>query len=96
MSDWYALLELFLLVNLVAGLARVWRGPTPADRMLAAQLFGTTGVAVVLLLAEGSRVAALRDVALVLALLAAMAAVVFVRRVWVPGGAALEREDVDR
>jgi hypothetical protein len=29
------------------------RGPTAADRMLAAQLFGTTAVAVLLLLAEG-------------------------------------------
>lgn len=36
-----------------AGLVRIARGPTPADRMLAAQLFGTTGVAVLLLLAQG-------------------------------------------
>src|ERR687891_907285 len=82
MHEWHTTLALFLLLNLVAGLARVWRGPTPADRMLAAQLFGTTGVAILLLLAEGSSVPALRDVALALALLATLATVVFVRRVW--------------
>jgi len=96
MNDWYATLALFLLMNLVVGLARVWRGPTPADRMLAAQLFGTTGVAVLLLLAEASSVPALRDVALVLALLATMATVVFVRRVWTPQtGGTTEGGDVD-
>lgn len=61
---------------------RVLRGPTAADRMLAAQLFGTTAVAVLLLLAETSGVAALRDVALVFALLAAVTAVAFVRLAW--------------
>jgi multicomponent Na+:H+ antiporter subunit F len=72
----------FLLVNMAAGLLRVIRGPTPADRMLAAQLFGTTGVAVLLLLAEVVAAPALRDVALVFALLAVVVAVAFVRRGW--------------
>lgn len=72
----------FLLLNLAAGLWRVMRGPTAADRMLAAQLFGTTAVATLLLLAEGMQRPALRDVALVFALLAAVAAVAFVQRVW--------------
>jgi multicomponent Na+:H+ antiporter subunit F len=75
----------FLLLNLAAGLWRVMRGPTAADRMLAAQLFGTTAVAVLLLLAEGMGEAALRDIALVFALLAAVAAVAFVQRVWSGG-----------
>jgi multicomponent Na+:H+ antiporter subunit F len=82
MHDWSAALALFLLLNLVVGLARVWRGPTPADRILAAQLFGTTGVAILVLLADALSTPSLRDVALVLALLAAVAVVVFVRRVW--------------
>jgi multicomponent Na+:H+ antiporter subunit F len=68
------------LLNLGAGMWRVLRGPTAADRMLAAQLFGTTAVAILLLLAEASDSAALRDVALVFALLAAVTAVAFVRR----------------
>ena len=72
----------FLLLNLAAGLWRVMRGPTAADRMLAAQLFGTVAVATLLLLAEGMGQPALRDVALVFALLAAVAAVAFVQRVW--------------
>ena len=75
-------LALFLLLTLVAGLWRVLRGPTAADRMLAAQLFGTTSVACVLLLAQAFEQPSLRDVALVFALLAAVTAVAFVRRVW--------------
>lgn len=82
MEQWTAVLALFLLLNLAAGLGRVWRGPTSADAMLAAQLVGTTGVAIVALLAEALAMPSLRDVALVLALLAAVAAVVFVQRVW--------------
>ena len=73
---------LFLLLNLGAGMWRVIRGPTAADRMLAAQLFGTTAVAMLLLLAESTATAVLRDVALLFALLAAVTAVAFVRRAW--------------
>ena len=78
----YLTLALFLLLNLSTGLWRVLRGPTAADRMLAAQLFGTTAVAILLLLAQVSDNAALRDVALVFALLAAVTVVAFVRRGW--------------
>jgi multicomponent Na+:H+ antiporter subunit F len=78
----YFALALFLLLNLCAGIWRVLRGPTTADRMLAAQLFGTTVVAILLLLAQASDSPALRDVALVFALLAAVTAVAFVQRVW--------------
>lgn len=56
--------------------------PTPADSMLAAQLFGTTAVAILLLLGQAFEHSALRDVALVFALLAAVTAVAFVRRAW--------------
>jgi len=69
---------LFLLLNLVAGLWRVWRGPSAADRMSAALLFGSTTVAVLVLLAELGGNPALRDVALLLAMLAAILAVAFV------------------
>jgi multicomponent Na+:H+ antiporter subunit F len=73
-------LVVFLLLNLVGGLVRILRGPTRGDRMLAAQLFGTTGVAVLVVLAEAVQQPALRDVALVFALLAVVNTVVFVRR----------------
>lgn len=78
----YLALAVFLMLNIAAGLVRILRGPTPADRMLAAQLFGTTGVAILLLLAEVQGMPALRDVALVFALLAALATVAFIKRVW--------------
>lgn len=76
------LLTLFLFLNLLAGLWRALHGPTPADRLLVIQLFGTTAVAVLLLQAQASGENALRDVALVFALLAAITAVAFVRRTW--------------
>ena len=82
MQTLYLILALFLLLNLGAGMWRVLRGPSAADRMLAAQLFGTTAVAVLLLLAQATGNAALRDVALLFALLAAVTAVAFVRRAW--------------
>jgi multicomponent Na+:H+ antiporter subunit F len=68
-----------LLLTILAGLWRVIRGPTSADRMLAAQLFGTSGVGMLLLLAEVQQMPALRDVALIFALLAVLAVVAFVR-----------------
>ena len=82
MDVFYLGMALFLLLTLVAGLWRVLRGPTPADRLLATQLFGTTAVACVLLLAQVYDIPSFRDVALAIALLAAVAAVAFVRRAW--------------
>lgn len=82
MQIFYLTLALFLLLTLGTGLWRVLRGPTAADRMLAAQLFGTTAVAVLLLLAQAYDNSTLRDVALVFALLAAVTSVAFVRRTW--------------
>lgn len=82
MSEWYWGVALFLVLNLMAGLFRIRHGPTSADRMLAVQLFGTTGVAVLLLLAQALTTPAFCDVALVFALLTAVSTVAFVRRVW--------------
>jgi multicomponent Na+:H+ antiporter subunit F len=69
----------FLLLNVLAGLVRVARGPTLADRLLVAQLFGTTGVAVLLLLAADEEMSALRNVALTFAVLAPITVVAFFR-----------------
>ena len=63
-------------------LAFFLRGPTAADRMLIALLFGSTGVGVIVLLAYAEEVRELVDVALVLALLAAITGIAFVRRSW--------------
>lgn len=68
-----------LLLTILAGLWRVLRGPSRADRLVAAQLLGTAGTALLLLLAEGQAQPALRDAALVLALLAAVLSAAFVQ-----------------
>ncbi len=77
-------ITLILLASLLPGLLRVWRGPGVADRMLAAQLLGTTGIALLLVLSERMAMPALRDVALLLALLALLAVMAFVSRFWDP------------
>ena len=74
------LTAIWLLLTLLLGLVRIWQGPRPADRILAAQLLGTTGVAVLLVLATVQEMPALRDVALILALLAVLATAAFVTR----------------
>ena len=78
MTGWLGFVATGLLISLAGALWRVWRGPAQADRMMAAQLVGTGGVGVVMVLAMLGDRAAL-DVALVLALLAAFAAVAFVK-----------------
>ncbi|HZW22711.1 cation:proton antiporter [Noviherbaspirillum sp.] len=83
-------LALFLLANLLAALLLVVRGPTSADRLLAALLFGTTGTTVLLLLARGH--GPLVDVALVFALLAAITGAAFAQRAWRRKSGANEHE----
>ena len=80
MAAFDQLVALFLLSTVLGGLVRIWLGPTAADRMLAAQLFGTTGTAIALLLAEALGRPALRDVALIYSLLAVVAISTFVKR----------------
>lgn len=79
MADVLQVIAAAMLLTVAAGLVRVVRGPSPADRLMGAQLVGTGGIAVLLLLAAASRDWAIIDVALVLALLAAFAAVGFVK-----------------
>jgi multicomponent Na+:H+ antiporter subunit F len=68
-----------LLLAIGGSLIRVLRGPTPADRMMGAQLAGTGGIAVVLVLAAAEQRWVILDVALILALLAAFAVVGFAK-----------------
>lgn len=79
MSDFLIAAAIFLLATAALGLVRVARGPGRADRIMAAQLLGTTGVAVLLLLAQALPMPGIADIALVLALLAAFVAVAFVK-----------------
>lgn len=78
MNTILAVAVIFLILNLAAGLVRVARGPSPEDRMLAALLFASTTVAMLLILAQLMAIPALRDVALLFGLLAAVISVAFV------------------
>lgn len=78
----------FVLAMVAVGMVRILRGPAAADRMMAAQLLGTGGIAALLLSSVGTGTSALVDVALSVALLAAFASVTLVT--------AASQADVDR
>ncbi len=92
MTVWLTLAAVALLASLGAALVRVWCGPGRADRMMGAQLAGTSGVAVLMLLAPVNGWDVL-DVALILALFAALAAVGFVKAVSADGGGDPEEDE---
>lgn len=68
----------FVLATVGLGLVRLLRGPTDADRVMAVQLLGTGGAAVLVLVAAATATPAVVDVALVVALVAAFASAAFV------------------
>lgn len=78
MTDFLIGAACFMLAATALGLLRILHGPADADRMMAAQLLGTGGVAALLLLAAAVQSPAIVDVAFMLALLAAFASVAFV------------------
>ena len=82
MTALYLSAALVLLLTIILGLAHVFRQPGRADSLLAALLFGSTGVALGLVLGEGLGLARALDIALVFALLAAVLGVAFVLRGW--------------
>jgi multicomponent Na+:H+ antiporter subunit F len=69
-----------ILAMLALGLVRILRGPGEADRMMAAQLIGTGGIAALLLLGAVTGVPSAVDVALTVALLATFASIAFVKK----------------
>ncbi len=73
------ILAAILVLTVLAGLWRILKGPSQADRMLSVQLFGTTGAAVLLLLSHSVDQPAFRDAAVVLALLAAVVSAALVQ-----------------
>lgn len=78
MISFYFAAALFILLTLAGGLVRVFRGPGSSDRVMAAQLAGSGGVAMLLLLAAAMGQPAIIDVALMLAILAVFASIGFV------------------
>lgn len=85
MNIFYLSMALIILITIITGLYRILRGPTAADRMLAAQLFGTCGVAIMLLLAKGLNEPVIEDIALIYGLLGVLSTVAFVQRAWRDG-----------
>ncbi len=82
MDKLYLLFATILLMTILAGLWRIVKGPTPADRMIVAQLFGTTGVAMILLLVKGMNKPSLLIIALVFALLVLINLLGFLHCFW--------------
>lgn len=69
-----------LVACIAAGLWRGVRGPTAEDRLTAFVLLGTSGAALLIVLATALGVPALRDVAITVVALATVAVIVFTRR----------------
>ena len=79
MADFLLAAAGFVLASVALGLVRILRGPDDGDRIMAAQLLGTGGIAALLLLARAMSMPAAVDIALILALLAAFVTVAFVK-----------------
>jgi multicomponent Na+:H+ antiporter subunit F len=69
----------FVLGMAALGLFGIFLRPSETDRLMAAQLLGTDSIAGLVLLSITTETPSIVDVALMLALLAAFAAVAFVR-----------------
>jgi multicomponent Na+:H+ antiporter subunit F len=80
MTRFFVIISVFLLANILVGLIRLMRGPGNADRMLAVQLFGTTGVAILLILGTILEEPVVYNVSLIFVLLATLAILTFKKR----------------
>lgn len=76
----YLGLSAAIMLSFAGGAIRLLRGPSRADRMMGAQLFGTTGAAIAMVLAAAMDAWVLLDVGLVFAALAAVTVIAFVQR----------------
>jgi multicomponent Na+:H+ antiporter subunit F len=79
MADLLLVAAVVALASVIVGLLRVLRGPALVDRIMAAQLLGTGGIAALLLAGVATATPAFVDAALVLALLAAFATIAMAR-----------------
>lgn len=78
MTALYLAAAAFILVMIGLALSRILRSSGAADRLMAAQIIGSGGVAVLLLLSAAMDLPAIADVALMLGILAVFATVGFV------------------
>ena len=79
MDVFYTLVIALLLLCLIVGLIRVLIGPDKANRMLAAQLFGTIGTTIVIVLSILQNNEVITNVALVFTLLASITVIAFLK-----------------
>jgi multicomponent Na+:H+ antiporter subunit F len=94
LADFLLAAAAFVLAMVALGLLRILRGPSATDRIMAAQLLGTGGIAVLLLVARSSPMPGVVDAALVLALLAAFVSVAFVKAARRPAAGGPKPTDV--
>ena len=78
MIDPHLLAAAYLTIVILVGLVRVFSLKSRINRLLSIQLLGTVSVAIVLLFAEGMALPGIRDLALVIGLLASVLALAFV------------------
>ena len=96
MAEFFLVSSGFVLSMVALGLVRVLRGPADVDRVMAAQLLGTGGIAGLLLLGAATATAAAIDVALTLALLAPFVSIAFVKATQANDGAEADSADERR
>jgi multicomponent Na+:H+ antiporter subunit F len=86
MTTLWWIASIVLLLNIVVGTGFVTTRKGSPDSVLATLLFGTTGLALTLVLGKALNQSRAVDIALVFALLAAVLGVTFARHGWFPGG----------
>jgi len=79
MHFFYLAVVMVLLLCLIVGLVRVLSGPDNANRMLAAQLFGTISTTIVIVLSVLQNNEEITNVALVFILLASITVIAFLK-----------------
>lgn len=79
MHFFYIAVVVILLFCLIVGLVRVLTGPDNANRMLAAQLFGTISTTIVIVLSVLQNNEVITNVALVFTLLASITVIAFLK-----------------
>jgi multicomponent Na+:H+ antiporter subunit F len=80
MAEFLLACAVIVIATVAGGLARVLRGPKDGERIMAAQLLGTGGIAALVLFGAATGADAAVDLALTLALLSAFAAIAFIKK----------------
>lgn len=79
MTDFLLGAAFFVLLTVGFDLVPILRGPSGVDRLMSAQLLGTGGIAILLLVASATEMPAVIDICVVLALLSAFVSAGFAK-----------------